>query len=359
MVRRNLIGKLILIVCISLPIFGVSQTEQTLRVAIYDAAPFGYQNPDGTYDGLMVDLWESIARELEWDFQYELTDMDGLLAGLQNDQYDIGLGAISITPSREALVDFTQPVNPSGTGIATARKAQGNAFRAYWRPLVLSLAQLVGSLLLVLLISGGIVWWAEKHATDPDDDDERAIRGISDALWWSAVTMTTVGYGDKVPKTRVGKSIGIIWIFTSIILLSLFTANASAIITTAKVESHIQTASDLKRSRVAAVSRSSGEEFLIREHIPYHGYDDYDQAIRAVLDGKADCLVSNVPFLKYFNNSSYYQQLAISPKWLLKNNMGIALQDDSSLREPIDLILLEKITEPKWQAAVYEYLGEE
>lgn len=68
MVRRNVIGKLILFVCISLPIFGVSQTEQALRVAIYDAAPFGYQNPDGTYDGLMVDLWESIARELEWDF---------------------------------------------------------------------------------------------------------------------------------------------------------------------------------------------------------------------------------------------------------------------------------------------------
>lgn len=358
MVRKKGIGRLIPLLLISFPVICVCQSEPPLRVAIYDAAPFGYQNPDGTYDGLMVDLWESIARELEWNYTYFLTDMDGLLAGLQTDQYEIGLGAISITPSREAMVDFSQPVNPSGTGIATARNAMGNSFRAYWRPIMISLAQLIGLLLLVLLTSGTFVWWAERRYAQ-QSDSHQAIRGLYDALWWSAVTMTTVGYGDKVPQTLIGKSIGIIWIFTSIILLSLFTANASAVISTARVTAHIQTPDDLKRSRVAAVSRSSGEEYLIREHIPYQGYEDYDQAIRALLDGKADCLVSNVPFLMYFNNSKYYQQLAISSKWLLKNNMGIALPEDSPLRESIDLVLLEKITEPKWQALVYKYLGEE
>ncbi len=328
-----------------------------LRVAVYDAPPFGYQSPSASYEGLMVDLWETIAEEYGWRYEYELTDMEGLLKGLMEQRYDVGLGAITITPSREQMVDFSQPVNPSGTGIATAASARQNTFRAYWRPILISLGQLIGSLLLVLLVSGTIVWWVERPYSKEHPSD-RAIRFFPDALWWSAVTMTTVGYGDKVPHTLAGKVLGIVWIFASVILLSLFTANASSIITTAKIESSIQEVGDLHRSIVGAVSRSSGEEYLIREHIDYLPYDTYPEAIDALLAGEIDCIVSNVPFLQYFNNSAYYQQLAISSKWLLKNNMGIALQEDSPLREAIDQVLLQKIAEPRWQKAVYRYLGE-
>lgn len=62
--------------------------------------------------------------------------------------------------------------------------------------------------------------------------------------------MTTVGYGDKVPNSRVGKALGITWIFTSIILLSLYTANASAIIMSKQANVDINTAQDLRRARV-------------------------------------------------------------------------------------------------------------
>ncbi len=78
-----------------------------------------------------------------------------------------------------------------------------------------------------------------------------------------------------------------------------------------------------------------------------------------MLAGEVDCVVSNVPVLQYLNNKVYYKQLEIVPKWLLKNNMGIALQEESLLREDIDRVLLRKISEPHWQGRVYEYLGAE
>lgn len=261
-----------------------------LKIAVYDAAPFGFIDNYGNYKGLMVELWEDIAKDLGWTYTYELTDMNGLLQGLQTRQYDIGLGAISITPNREALVDFTQAVNPSGTGIAVSSERARSSFHLYWRPILISLLRLIGTLLLVLILSGTIVWLVErKHEHTPSDRD---IRGFADGLWWSAVTMTTVGYGDKVPHSKIGKVLGIIWIFTSIILLSLFTANASAIFTTTRIESPVQTIDDLRGLIVGTAHKSSGEEFLLRENIEHVSYNHIEEAIDALVAGKIDAVVS-------------------------------------------------------------------
>lgn len=74
----------------------------------------------------------------------------------------------------------------------------------------------------------------------------------------------------------------------------------------------------------------------------------------------SDLNYEKVPVLKYLNNSrDHYQRLAISPWLLLKINRGMALPDNSLAREPIDQLLLEKIANPKWQKAVYRYLGKD
>ena len=51
---------------------------------------------------------------------------------------------------------------------------------------------------------------------------ESQINTMLDAVWWTAATVTTVGYGDIVPVTDAGKIVAIFFMFFGIGVLALF-----------------------------------------------------------------------------------------------------------------------------------------
>jgi voltage-gated potassium channel len=55
-----------------------------------------------------------------------------------------------------------------------------------------------------------------------------AIQSPEDAIWWSFVTVTTVGYGDEIPASSPGRLIGFILMAGGIILLAVFTGYAAS-----------------------------------------------------------------------------------------------------------------------------------
>jgi voltage-gated potassium channel len=61
-----------------------------------------------------------------------------------------------------------------------------------------------------------------------DDDPTSSIQTIGEGLWWAVVTVTTVGYGDFVPVTTAGRTIGVVLMFVGIALFSAVTANVAA-----------------------------------------------------------------------------------------------------------------------------------
>jgi len=72
----------------------------------------------------------------------------------------------------------------------------------------------LGSIVLISVMIGNIVYIVEPQ-TFPN-----AFEGI----WWSLVTMSTVGYGDLVPHTALGKVIGAGLIMSGICMFAMITA---------------------------------------------------------------------------------------------------------------------------------------
>lgn len=50
------------------------------------------------------------------------------------------------------------------------------------------------------------------------------ITTLLDALWWCVTTVTTVGYGDVVPVTTLGRTVALVYMFFGITLIAILMA---------------------------------------------------------------------------------------------------------------------------------------
>ena len=69
----------------------------TLNVAVYDLAPYGGVNPDGSFTGASVDLWRRVAETAGLRYRFiAVQKMDAILTGLRDRTFDAAIGAITI-----------------------------------------------------------------------------------------------------------------------------------------------------------------------------------------------------------------------------------------------------------------------
>ena len=329
----------------------------TLTVGIKVAPPFVIKQENGDFTGISIELWEKIAQKMALQYQYKETDLDGLITGLEDHSLDASVAALTVTAEREEVIDFSHPFHTTGLAIAVPEKS-----KPIWHilrrlvslPFLASLAALTGLLMLV----GFLLWVAERKKNGAMFGGSPS-QGIGSSFWWAAVTMTTVGYGDKAPITFWGRMIALVWMFTAIIIISSFTAAIATSLTVGQLENTVTGVEDLKRVRVSTVKNSVSEHFLANRGISHEISDTIEDAVNKLAAGKYDAVVYDKPILQYTLNQTSPKKTRILPNTFQRQDYAIALPEGSELREKINQTLLEVISESDWQFILKRNLGAE
>jgi voltage-gated potassium channel len=81
------------------------------------------------------------------------------------------------------------------------------------------------------------------------------ITSLGDAFWWSLATVTTVGYGDIVPNTAIGRLLGVVLMFVGIAFISVFVSGLGSAMTERRVKGNADEAENLKDSILQVIRR--------------------------------------------------------------------------------------------------------
>ncbi len=331
------------------------EAKAKLIVGTKESPPFSIKRSDGTWEGLSIELWEAIAKDMGLDYEFKEMPLGELLEGVANKELTAAVAALTVTDDREKQLDFSHPFYSTGLGIAVSQSPGGwgdvfhDIFSHGFIKVLLSLSAL-------LLICGLLVWMFERRG-NPEQFGGRPLKGIGSGFWWAAVTMTTVGYGDKAPKTLGGRLVGLVWMFAGIIVISSFTAAITSSLTLTTMKSVINGPEDLFRLKVVTVGNSTSEGYLQRQGVSFQTVINAEESLKMLAAGHVDAVVYDAPILQHLIHQKYSDKLAVVPGIFEPQTYAIALTEGSDLRENVNRALLHELTEPWWQEAIHRYLG--
>jgi ABC-type amino acid transport substrate-binding protein len=355
MIKKHFLLSILLISSLS---FQAQQTidsldlSKTFVIGVTPTPPFVMEE-NGEYVGLSIDSWELINEEMDFDYEFrEYSSLSELLNAIENSEVDFSINPVTVTDNRMQRMDFSQPYFISHTGVAKRSESQifsylGNLFSWNFISAILIL-------LAVIFIFGFLVWIFERKKNA--EEFGNGSRGILQGFWWSAVTMTTVGYGDKSPRTTGGRVIALIWMFMAIIIISSLTAGIASSLTVQTMNDEINSVQDLSKFEVTSVESSSAQELLNLYNIEHTTVLDEKEGIALLENKKTRLFVYDEPILRYeIKRSGLENEIEVLPKTLKKDYYGYSFPNNSALLKKIDPVLIGVMKTMEWNSIMAEY----
>lgn len=375
MPKNRLLSSFVLVVglvlpCLALPVFAQPETEEgaagtddesllpdrPLVIGTKVAPPFAIQAPDGSWSGISIELWRRIARGRGIEYTLEERTLEELITGLEDGSLDASVAALTMTAEREQRIDFSHPFYSSGLGIAVVPES-GWAGMPWLRSLFSwDLLKALGGLLLLLFFVGLLAWYFERRHNE--DEFGEGWSGVGDGFWWSAVTMTTVGYGDKSPRTVGGRVVALLWMFISVVTISGFTAAIASSLTVASLEFPVEGPEDLPRVTAGTVAASTSAAYLEHEGIRSKAFGSLAEALDGLEAGEVVAVVYDAPLLRYLARERSESSIEVLPGTFESQLYAIGLPQDTEIREALNREILKDLESRAWHDTLKRYLGE-
>ncbi|WP_350291841.1 transporter substrate-binding domain-containing protein [uncultured Croceitalea sp.] len=332
------------------------EVKDTLIVGYAAAPPFIIENEE-LLEGINIWLWKRVAEDLELPYKIEQMSFADMLEALKAGEIDVSINPLTITSDRIKELGFTRSFFASHSTVAVAEKSSFQKIKQFLGA-IFQMNFLRGFLLLfIILLFFGFLTWLFERRHNPDDF-RPGQKGIWDGLWWSVVTLTTVGYGDKAPKTRWGKVAALGLMLSGLLFVSGLTASIASSLTVNQLTENVESFDEFKERPVGTVRSSSSYDFL-RVHF-FKDINQYNSVIPGLQDLKnqeIEAFIYDEPILKYrIRKDSTLSELQLLPIKFDVQFYAFGIKKDSlELQRRISQRILEIIETTEWEVVLAEY----
>jgi ABC-type amino acid transport substrate-binding protein len=231
---------LLLVACAA----SVDAAASKLKVAACESYwPFVGVGADSQLTGFDVQIWGLLYEEMKRVAQstsdatvlaalgdappsIQVMARDAVLKGVQDGSVDVGLCGFQIDAAQQASIDYSPPIVSSGyraivqsvePDLSGIQVLQG-ALKGFNESSVFAMLML----LTFSIFNAHFLYALERN--DNQHISKQYGWGVFDAWWLSMVTALTVGYGDKVPVTFLGRFLIVVWMFIGVYCVGMFGA---------------------------------------------------------------------------------------------------------------------------------------
>ena len=328
------------IVLISLPIQTVARE---LRVGVSGSPPF-VMDKDGELSGISIEIWRDVANRLDQPYKFVVQpNTNASIKAVADGTVDLAIGPISITPNRLAnpKIDFTQPYFHGYEGLLIPQKPPGLITRL--RPFIgWAALSSVGILVSLLFIFGNLIWLAERRK-NTEQFPRQYFHGVGNGMWFGLVTLTTVGYGDRAPLSRSGRTIAGIWMVMSLVAVSSITAGLASAFTLSLAElapSAIRNKGDLRGKKIAVVEGTTSLRWGKLYEIKPVLTKNLNEGIKKLKQGEVEGIIFDAAPLRHYLKENKQSKLKLANFPLAIQTYGFVLPMGSPLRNPLNIELL-------------------
>lgn len=330
-----------------------------MRVGVFELPPYAMQVGSQEWVGISMTLFREIAQRL--NMQYDLLaypTMESAMRALSNNELDFIAVGLDPTPDREISVDFTHAFEQSGTSVAVRLDHSPTLLNMLSQVRDTKLPSMFLGVLAFMLFIAALMTIIERR-NNSQHFGGPWWRSLGNSLWWSVTTMTTVGYGDRVPITVWGRILGGIWMLLAFALMSVLAGVISSELTVNRFRPMLKGIAELPKVRCAAVSDSAAAMDGEAQGLKVRNYPTLTEALMALEREQVDAVLGDTGALNYLIRESFKRDLAVLPEPLVVEYVSLSMSPRLPLtvREPFNYWLLRISESPAWQQHRRTYTG--
>jgi ABC-type amino acid transport substrate-binding protein len=320
---------------------AITEPPKPLKVAVLVTEPFVVRTEMG-YTGFAIELWETVARQLGLNYQYqEVADIPELLTKLTRGDADVAVADLAVTSERMKIIDFTQPWFDSGlkimlyhedlkglAGFMRTLRDSGHLF-------------IIGSIVLIIVLMTIALTWVDRRY-DPEFPTKWSS-GLAESFYHVMSLLTSGSTGHKAMFGSAGRVLAAIWLVIGVGIVTYITSTVTAIMTTNALEDRlfqsevtkVRGVEDLKGKTVGVIVGSVAETPLKAHSVAMRKFEGIDSLMDGLNSNAVDAVLAGEASLNYFL-LKHPNSNAVNAGTLVRNEkLAFALRLQSPLRVPL------------------------